>query len=146
MTRIVATPLSWLLLCLVVPPFLGDFYVGLIDYVMISSIIVVGIVLLTGIIGMVSFVLARFVRTFPLAILATAVIADVLFVLYFVFRFTFSQQVHEHGSEELVLLPIIFVVVTAPAVVLSSIGFGRLASRFYQRKSTEFNHESLEPL
>lgn len=92
-----------------------------------------GMLLVVLITGLVSFVLARFVRTTLLAIAASVIITDLLFILYFVCRVAFSQHVHDHAFEELYLLPIVFVVVTAPTVLLSSIGFGRFASRFYQR-------------
>lgn len=85
----------------------------------------------------VSFILGWFVRTVPLAVVATVIITDLLFVLYFVSRVAFGQHVHDHAAEEAFLLPIVFAVVTAPTVVLSSIGFGRLASRVYQRKRAE---------
>ena len=93
-----------------------------------------GMLLVVFITGLVSFVLARFVRTILLAIAASVIITDLLFILYFVCRVAFSQHVHDHAFEELYLLPFVFVVVTAPTVLLSSIGFGRFASRFYQRK------------
>jgi hypothetical protein len=95
-----------------------------------------GMLLVVCITGLVSFVLARFVRTVVLAIAASIVITDLLFILYFVCRVAFSQHVHDHAFEELYLLPVVFVVVTAPTVLFSSIGFGRLAGRFYQRKNT----------
>ena len=107
-----------------------------------NPVMVAGIMLLVVFItGVVSFTLGRFVRDLALAIMATVVTTDALFVLYFVCRF-FAQRVHRHEYEELTLLPIVFVVATAPAVVLSSVGFGRLASRFYQRKSAGFNHDA----
>src|ERR1041385_7086257 len=89
-----------------------------------------GMLLVVLLTGAVSFILGWFVRTVPLAIVASVVITDVLFVIFFVCRFAFSQQPHRHGNEELILLPIVFVVATAPTVLLSSIGFGRFASRF----------------
>jgi hypothetical protein len=94
-----------------------------------------GMLLVVIITGLVSFILARFVRTVPLAIVVSGILTDVLFVFYFVCRFAFSRQVHEHGNEELILLPIVFIVGTAPTVLFSSIGFGRFAGRFYRRKS-----------
>jgi len=94
-----------------------------------------GMLLVVFITGLVSFGLAWFVRSVPLAVTVSVVITDLLFVFYFVCRFVFSQGAHEHGNEELILLPIVFVVVSAPTVLLSSIGFGRFASRIYQRKS-----------
>jgi hypothetical protein len=84
--------------------------------------------------GLVSFAIARFVRTVPFAIVASAFITDLLFILYFVCRVAFSKHVDAHADEELYLLPVVFVVETAPTVLLSSIGLGRFASRFYKRK------------
>ena len=60
MTRFAFGPLPWLALFIVAPLLLSDFYVGLLDYIMISAVIVIGIVLLTGVIGMVSFGQAAF--------------------------------------------------------------------------------------
>lgn len=91
------------------------------------------------VVGVVSFALASFVRTVPLAVLGSAAITELLFLLYFVCRVAFSEHLHPHVSEELYLLPIVFVVFTAPTVMLSSIGFGRLASRVYRRRRAEPN-------
>ena len=96
-----------------------------------------GMLFVAFITGVVSFILGWLVRTVPLAIVATMFITDLLFVLYFVCRVAFRQHVHDHAAEEAFLLPIVFAVVTAPTVVLSSIGFGRLASRVYQRWRAE---------
>ena len=96
-----------------------------------------GMLLVVLVIGAVSFALAWFVRTAPLAIMGSAVITELGFLLYFVCRVAFSQHLHEHANEELYLLPIVFVVVTAPTVLLASIGFGRAASRVYQRRRDE---------
>jgi hypothetical protein len=86
---------------------------------------------------LVSFLVARFVHSVPLSIATSAVVTDVLFVIYFVCLFAFSQRVPEHGSEELVLFPIVFVVATAPAVIFSSIGFGRIASSIFSKNHIE---------
>jgi hypothetical protein len=86
------------------------------------------------VIGAVSFALAWVVRTVPLAIVGSATITELGFLLYFVCRVAFSQHLHEHVNEELYLLPIVFAVVTAPTVLLSAIGFGRWASRVYQKR------------
>ena len=94
-----------------------------------------GMLLIVFITGLVSFGLAWFIRSVPLAVIASVVITDLLFVLYFVSRVAYSQRVHDHAGEEAFLLPIVFVVVSAPTVLLSCIGFGRFASRIYQRKS-----------
>ncbi len=93
-----------------------------------------GMLLVVFISGVVSFGLARFVRSMPLAVLASVVITDLLFVLYFVSRVAYSPRVHDHAGEEAFLLPLVFIVVSAPTVLLSCIGFGRFAHRFYQRK------------
>jgi CHASE2 domain-containing sensor protein len=98
-----------------------------------------GMLLVISVVGVVSFALAWFVRTVPLAIVGSAAITELGFLLYFVCRVAFSQHVHDHAAEGLYLLPIVFAVVTAPTVLLSSIGFGRWASRVYQRRETEPN-------
>ena len=95
-----------------------------------------GMLLIILVIGVVSFALAWFVRTVPLAVLGSAAITELLFLLYFVCRVAFSEHLHPHVSEELYLLPIVFAVVTAPTVLLSSIGLGRLASRVYRTRRT----------
>jgi hypothetical protein len=91
-----------------------------------------GMLLVVFVTGFISLVLAKFVRTAPLAIVASATITDLLFVLYLLCRLAFSRHVHEHADEEAFLVPVIFVVETAPTVLLSSIGFGRLANRSYR--------------
>ena len=96
-----------------------------------------GMLLVVLVVGVVSFTLAWFVRTVPLAVLGSAVITELVFLLYFVCRVAFSEHLHPHASEELYLLPIVFAVVTAPTVLLSSIGLGRLASRIYRTRSAE---------
>ena len=106
-----------------------------------------GMLLVVLVTGLVSFFFGCFVRTLPLAILASVVVTDMLFVLYFVRRVAFAPRLPEHAGEEAFLLPIVFVVDTAPTVLLSSIGFGRLASRVFRRKtvvhdaSRESEHE-----
>ena len=80
--------------------------------------VVAGMLTVALVIGAVSFALARFVRTVPLAILGTADITKLGFLLYFVCRVAFSQRLHEHVNEELHLLPVVFGVVTAPTIVL----------------------------
>jgi hypothetical protein len=94
-----------------------------------------GMLLVVLVNGLVAFALAYFVRTLPLVVVGSAAITELAFSLYFVCRVAFSKHVHDHAEEELYLLPLIFAVATAPTVLLSSIGFGRLASRAYRRKS-----------
>jgi hypothetical protein len=84
---------------------------------------------------LVAFALGWFVRSVPLAVAATVVITDLLFGVYFVSRVAYRQQVHDHAAEEAFLLPVVFVVVTAPTVLLSAIGAGRFASRLFQAAS-----------
>lgn len=98
-----------------------------------------GILFVVIINGLASFFFARFSQSVIHSIAASAIVTDFLFVLYFVCRF-YLQHGHEHGKEELVLLPIVFAVVTAPTVILASIGFGRIAGRFYRR-----NKVGIEP-
>lgn len=81
---------------------------------------------------LVSFLLASVVRTLALAIIATIVVTDLLFVTYFMYRVTLREHVDRHVAEEAFLVPIVFAIVTAPLVVLCSIGFGRIANRFFQ--------------
>ena len=97
--------------------------------------IVAGMLLVVFITGLVSFGLAWFIRSVPFAVMSSVVITDLLFVLYFVSRVAYSRHVHDHAGEEAFLLPIVFVVVSAPTVLLSCVGFGRFANRVYQRKS-----------
>jgi hypothetical protein len=93
-----------------------------------------GMLLVSFITGLVSFGLAWFLRSVPLAVAASVVVTDLLFILYFVCRIAYSKRLDDHAGEELTLLPIVFVVVTAPTVLLSSVGFGRIANRCFQRK------------
>jgi hypothetical protein len=96
-----------------------------------------GMLLVVLVIGVVSFALARFVRSLPLAIMGSAAITELVFLLYFVCRVAYGKHLHPHAEEELYLLPIVFAVVTAPTVLFSATGFGRMASRFYQRRRAE---------
>ena len=92
-----------------------------------------GMLLVASITGLVSFALAWRVRSLPLAIVGSAVVTEMGFLLFFVCRVAYGRHLHPHADEELYLLPLVFAVVTAPTVLLSSIGFGRVASRVYNR-------------
>ena len=81
--------------------------------------------------GVLSFAIAKFVPTVPLAVCATIVTTDMAFLFYFYYSFASSQHDSRHALEEFNLVPIVFTVVTAPTVVLSSIGFGRIANRCF---------------
>src|SRR5438105_2830438 len=83
--------------------------------------------------GSVSFLLARLVRSLSLAIISSVIITDLLFILYVISDVAYSRKTDPHAAEMISLLPVVLVVVTAPTVVLSSIGFVRLAHRIYQR-------------
>jgi hypothetical protein len=91
-----------------------------------------GIMLLVLATGVISFLLARIVRTLPLAIIASAIITDLLFVVYGLNQMNSSRD--PYAGEMALLFPIVFVFDTGPTVLLCSIGFGRLASRFWQRR------------
>lgn len=95
-----------------------------------------GLLCVAGITALVSFLLSRLIHNLLVAILATIALTDFLFIAYFINSFAFSRRTPEHGDEELVMLPIVFVVATAPTVILASVGFGRLANRFFRRKDT----------
>lgn len=101
--------------------------------------VAVGMLLVLAITGAVSFSLAWFIRTTSLSIVASIGITELVFLLYFVSRIAFSTHLDSHATEELCLLPLVFAVVTAPTILLSSIGFGRVASRVFQRKETELS-------
>jgi hypothetical protein len=81
--------------------------------------------------GVVSFLLAGIVRTLPLAIIASAIITDLLFILYAEGQLNASSD--PYAWEAAIMFPIIFVVETGPTVLLSAIGFGRLSRRLWQR-------------
>ena len=94
-----------------------------------------GMLLIAGLTGVVSFALACFVRTTLLAIVATMVITELAFLLCFVSGFASSTRADAHAAEELSLVPMVFAVVTAPTVLLSSVGFGRIWHRVCCRKT-----------
>ena len=96
-----------------------------------------GMGLVVLIAGAVSFALGWLVRSLPLAIVGSAAITELGFLLYFVCRVAYGKHLDPHAEEELYLLPIVFAVATAPTVLLSSIGFGRMASRVYRRRRAE---------
>lgn len=108
---------------------------------------VAAMVLLVALItGLVSALLAWIVRTILLAITASAIITELLFILYFVCRVAFSQHVDDHAFEELYLLPLVFAVYTAPAVLFSTIGSARLANRLYQKRGGRCDHHTRSAL
>jgi hypothetical protein len=94
-----------------------------------------GLVILVS--GAVSFGVGGLVRSLPLSIVGSAAITELAFVLYFVCRVAYGKHLDPHAEEELYLLPIVFAVATAPAVLLSSVGFGRMASRAYRGRRAE---------
>ena len=93
-----------------------------------------GMLFMVLITGVVAFALAWIVRTVAFAIASNVVIIYLASIVFFVWRVASIQHVDEHTAEELYLLPVVFVVYTGPTVVLSSIGFGRLASRFFRNR------------
>jgi hypothetical protein len=99
-----------------------------------------GMILIALATGLVSFLLARIVRTVPLSIIASAIITDLLLVWYGLCRL--DSSTNPYAGEMAMLFPIVFVVATGPTVLLSSIGFGRLSSRFWRRKILTNPHVS----
>lgn len=87
--------------------------------------------------GMIAFIVARFARTPARASAATFIITELLFLLGILYALLNSRSGREHAAEELSLVPVVFLVCTAPAILLSSIGFARLALRFYQWKAAQ---------
>jgi len=87
------------------------------------------VVLVTGVI---SFLLARIVRSVPIAIVASVIITDMLFILWGELQLTSSSD--PYADEAIMMLPIIFLVETAPTILLSSVGFGRMAGRFWRKR------------
>ena len=83
------------------------------------------------VVGVVSFVIARLVSTLTLAVIATAIITDLLFLTYFMYRIAFQPDGDPHATEAYLLIPIVFTIVTAPLVGLSSFGIGRIANRYF---------------
>jgi hypothetical protein len=83
--------------------------------------------------GLVSFLIARFICKLPLAIIASAILTDMLFIVYCV-RDLAYHSTDKYAGEAALMFPIIFTVETAPTMLLSSIGFGRLASRFWRKR------------
>jgi hypothetical protein len=86
--------------------------------------------------GLVSFIDARFIRSVPAIVIASIFVTDLIFVLLIVLPAIFSP-LSDAGEqrEKVILAPVVFVVYTAPMVVLSSIGFARVWHRFYQKNS-----------
>jgi hypothetical protein len=95
--------------------------------------VALGITMVVLVTGVISFLLAIFIRNLPLAIIAGVIITDLLCVLYSVRLLESSQD--PYSGEAALLFPIVFAVETTPTVLLSSIGFGRLAKRFYQKRT-----------
>jgi hypothetical protein len=91
-----------------------------------------GIMMVVLVTGVISSLLARFIRNLLFAIIVSVTITDLLCVLYSVHRLDSSQD--PYAGEAALLFPIVFAIETAPTVLLSSIGFGRLAKRFCQKK------------
>lgn len=99
--------------------------------------IAMGILLVVCVTCLVSFAVAWLVRFIPIAVVASIVITDLPFVLYMVFRVAYGERVNNsHAAEEAFLLPIVFIIVTAPAVLSSAMVFGRIANRIYQKRPT----------
>ena len=86
--------------------------------------------LIALVVGVVSFVIARFVSTLALAVIATAIITDLLFMMYFMYSIA-RPNADPHATEAYLLIPIVFTIVTAPLVGLSSFGIGRIANRYF---------------
>ncbi|QDS93562.1 hypothetical protein FF011L_23320 [Roseimaritima multifibrata] len=91
--------------------------------------------LLALVAGVVSFIMARLIPTLPLAVTATAIITDLLFLIYFMCSVAFRGHADPHLAEAYLLIPIVFTIVTAPLVGLSSLGIGRIANRYFYARA-----------
>ncbi len=87
----------------------------------------------------VSFAIARIVSTFALAVIATAVITDLLFLMYFMYSIALKPNSDPHATEAYLLIPIVFTIVTSPLVGLSSFGIGRIANRYFHRRASSLD-------
>jgi hypothetical protein len=76
------------------------------------------------IIGVVSFILAKIVRSKMFAIISTIIVTELLLFLWAFWAVASSPD----AAEALYLLPIVAAVYTFPMVLLASVGFVRLAS------------------
>ena len=88
------------------------------------------ILLLIGITAVVSFIIAAFIRSNLLSIIASAVTAESLVVLYGLHAAASSPDVHD------VLLAVnITLMVCTPVFIGAAVGFTLLARRVYKRNS-----------
>jgi len=85
---------------------------------------------LMAIIAVVSFFFAWVIQSRVFAVFVTIIVIELLFAL-FSFRAVASSS---DAAEILYLLPVVLVAYTLPMVLLTSIGFIRLASSLYRRK------------
>jgi hypothetical protein len=83
--------------------------------------------------GLVSFSITKFIGELPLAIITSVILTDLLCVVCGV-RSLAYHSADEYAAEAALMFPIIFTVYAAPTILLSSIGFGRLASRFWRKR------------
>src|SRR5271170_4494778 len=76
---------------------------------------------------LVSFIVARFIRSVPATVVASIFVTDLIFVVLIILAALFSplSDVGEQ-RERVILAPMVLVVYTLPMVVLSSIGFARM--------------------
>lgn len=82
--------------------------------------------------GMIAFLVGRFVRALPAAVIVTVAVTDTLFILGLLYAAGATSGPHQ--TLEHPLLVVVFLLVASPAVILSAIGCGRLAERFYRSR------------
>lgn len=95
------------------------------------------LLMLALITGSVCLLVARLIRTRLLAILVSVVIVEVLLVLFAVSQASNHWKSGDHAEEELAMVPMLLILVTAPTVVLAAVGFCRIASRFFQERAAK---------
>jgi len=84
--------------------------------------------------GLVSFLIARFVTKLPVAIIESAILTNILFIVYSVRDLAYNSS-DKYAGEAALMFPTIFTVSAAPTIVLGSIGFGRMAGRFWRKSA-----------
>ena len=98
-------------------------------------LIPVGIALLIN--GIVGCLLGRFIKSRWLASVSTMIITEQVYVLAAMYLTLARASNDPHYGEELNMIPVVLVVFTTPMVILSSIGFVRLASSWSRPKETQ---------
>jgi hypothetical protein len=100
--------------------------------------VLLSMLLFVAITASISFATARLMRTTPLAIVLSVALTDLVLISIVILPDLFSPAHDNHEHREMLFVwPFVLVVFTAPMVALSSLGFVRLAARFWQRRMVQ---------